>query len=227
MFAEHGFDVVALDIAAHEMQGLSTADWWFEDRDVYFERVLSVMFEPALASGSFDLIWCCEVLHHNHPSNLRRTLRELFRLLKPGGQLIVVNEPSRALRSLKLHPGAEVAEFEGHEHAYLRSTYVRAARAAGFDVAAFGPSRLGPFDLGTLGISTKMTTFEGFKVALAHAIRRRRRLRAAYLAWKTYIDGMSVHIVGTKPASAPAGTGSCSGAGRSDEAVGSVSTDAG
>jgi SAM-dependent methyltransferase len=202
MFAGHGLEVVALDIAVHEMQGLATADWWFEAKDVYFERVLSLMFEPALASGSFDAVWCCEVLHHNHRSNLARTLRELYRLLKPGGQLIVVNEPVRALRSPKLHPGAEVAEFEGHEHAYLRSSYVRATRAAGFQVNVFGPSRLPPFTEGTLGLGAEASTLHGFRVALYHAVRRHPRLSAAYLAWKTYIDGMSLHMIASKPEAA-------------------------
>lgn len=200
MFAERGLDVVALDIAAHEMQGLRTADWWFEAKGVYFERVLSVMFEPALASAAFDLVWCCEVLHHNHRSNLHRTLAELFRLLKPGGKLIIVNEPVRALRSPKLQPGRDVAEFDGHEHAYVRRSYLQAVRAAGFEVDLFGPSRLGGFDAGTLGISARMSALDGLKVALTHTVRRHRRLRSGYLFWKTYVDGMSLHLVGTKPA---------------------------
>jgi SAM-dependent methyltransferase len=181
------------------MQGLATADWWFEDKNVYFERVLSVMFDAAVASDSFDLIWCCEVLHHNHRANLKRTMRELYRLLKPGGQLIVVNEPVRAVRSLQLHPGAEVAEFEGHEHAYLRRSYVSAARAAGLKVRVFAPSRLWPFTDATLEISTRMSIPAGFRVAVGHAFRRQSALRRAYLAWKTYIDGMSLHMVATKP----------------------------
>jgi hypothetical protein len=44
-----------------------------------------------------------------------------------------------------------------------------------------------------------MNTLDGFKVALTHAVRRHGRLRAAYLAWKTYIDGMSLHLIATKP----------------------------
>jgi SAM-dependent methyltransferase len=133
-FAARGLGVVALDIAVHEMQGLRTADWWFEAKDVYFERLLSVMFAPALASDSFDLIWCCEVLHHNDPANLRRTLRELFRVLRPGGRLFIVNEPMRYPLNLKRDHAREVAQFEGNEHVHFFHDYFRAARAAGFSV---------------------------------------------------------------------------------------------
>src|SRR5947207_9329637 len=38
-FASRGLDVVALDISTTEMQGLYTADWWFDANEVYFERV--------------------------------------------------------------------------------------------------------------------------------------------------------------------------------------------
>jgi 2-polyprenyl-3-methyl-5-hydroxy-6-metoxy-1,4-benzoquinol methylase/uncharacterized protein YbaR (Trm112 family) len=198
MLASRGLEVVALDIAVHEMQGLKTADWWFEDKDIYFERVLSVMFDVALASGSFDLIWCCEVLHHNHRSNLRQTLGELHRLLKPGGQLMIVNEPVRALRSPKLHPGAEVAQFEGHEHAYLRRGYVSAARAAGFEINVLGPSRLGWFGPDSPGAGPPAGGGRRLRTALTHAGRRRARLRRAYLAWKTYVDGVPLHMLATK-----------------------------
>src|SRR4051812_15413020 len=58
-FASRGLGVVALDISTAEMQGLFTADWWFDANGVYFERVLSTMFDPALASGAFDFVFCC------------------------------------------------------------------------------------------------------------------------------------------------------------------------
>src|SRR3954451_11909100 len=46
IFASRGLEVIALDISTTEMQGLYTADWWFEANEVYFERVLSTMFDP-------------------------------------------------------------------------------------------------------------------------------------------------------------------------------------
>jgi SAM-dependent methyltransferase len=136
IFARAGLEVIALDIATTRLQGLETADWFLETGEVYFERVQSVMYDPAIASESLDYVFCCEVLHHNDAANLRRTLRECYRILRPGGRLIVVNEPLRFLLHPKLDHGEEVAEFEGNEHVYFAHTYVLAARAAGFHVAA-------------------------------------------------------------------------------------------
>jgi SAM-dependent methyltransferase len=133
-FAQEGLEAVALDIADNDLQGLRAADIQFRGKDVYFERVLSVMYDPALADASFDHVFCCEVLHHNDRRNLDRTLRELFRVLKPGGRLTIVNEPLRFPLRPKLDHGDEVAEFEGNEHVYLAHQYIVAARRAGFSV---------------------------------------------------------------------------------------------
>ena len=139
LFASRGLQVIALDISTVEMQGLRTADWWFEADDVYFERVLSTMFDPAIATGSLDFVFCCEVLHHNRKPELRRTLAELHRVLKPGGLLIVLSEPLRFPTNLKRDHGAEVAEFEGNENVYFFHEYVLAARRAGFSVDVVEP----------------------------------------------------------------------------------------
>lgn len=134
LLARAGLQVVALDIARTQMQGLETADWWFEDGGVYFERLLSMMNDNALASESMDHAFCCEVLHHNDVPNLRATFAELHRVLRPGGTLFVVNEPMRFLLNRKRDHGEEVAEFEGNEHVYHLHEYVLAARSAGFVV---------------------------------------------------------------------------------------------
>lgn len=136
IFAGRGLEVVALDIATTELQGLRTADYFLDTGDVYFERLLSVMYDPALASESMDFVFCCEVLHHNDISHLHRTLREMYRVLRPGGRLLVVNEPLRFLLRPKLDHAREVADFDGNEHVYFLHQYYRALRAAGFEIAA-------------------------------------------------------------------------------------------
>jgi SAM-dependent methyltransferase len=139
-FAERGLNVIALDITPIELQGLRTAEWWMDANDVYFERMVSVMFDPAIATDSVDYVFTAQVLHHNHRDHLHRTLRELYRILKPGGKLLAINEPLRFLTDLKRDHAAEVDQYEGHEHVYFLPGYVMAARRAGFDVQVMPPN---------------------------------------------------------------------------------------
>jgi SAM-dependent methyltransferase len=202
IFAKHGLHVTALDISKTLMQGLRTADWWFEANGVYFERIVSLMFAPALASDSFDYVFCSEVLHHNHPENLRRTLAELHRVLKPGGRLIVINEPLKFPTNRKEDFGEEVAEYEGHEHVYYLHEYFLAARRAGFKARIMRPNttafyRGDPFEL---------TVDDPFKVAskkfAKHLIRRSERGRRAYTLFQLVLgrDDLSLAMLCEKPA---------------------------
>ncbi len=200
-FAAEGLEATALDISPHQMQGLRTADWQMEAKDVYFERVLAMMFDLPFADGAFDNIWACEVLHHNHRANLARTLRECYRVLKPGGKLIVCNEPFRNLKDLKLRPGHEVAEYEGHEHAYMRFSYTTLAKRAGFDVDVRGPWLHGLFRPGGIGISERMSDRQIVAAAAGALARRRPALTRIALASRAYLRGhTSLHMVCTKPA---------------------------
>ncbi|MGI8622756.1 MAG: methyltransferase domain-containing protein, partial [Solirubrobacteraceae bacterium] len=200
-FAAKGLEPTALDIATPPMQGLATADWHFEEKGVFFERVLGVMFDLPFADASFQYVWACEVLHHNHRANLARTYRELFRILEPGGRLIVANEPLRTLMTPKIDPGHEVAEFEGHEHAYMRHSYTRLARRAGFEVDVRGPRYHATFQPGhAVSLSEDMRVDELYRAATVMASRRSRRLRQALLAARAYVmGGTALHMICTKP----------------------------
>jgi SAM-dependent methyltransferase len=182
IFASRGLDVVALDISTAEMQGLYTADWWFEAGDVYFERVVSTMFDPALASESFDFVFCCEVLHHNALAELRQTLRELHRVLKAGGTLIVLREPLRFPSNLKRDHGSEVAEYEGNENVYFAHEYVLAARAAGFSVSLVEP-RTPVFAGAPLWLTEDSSALGSAKVFAQQLLRRSAVGRRALLGW--------------------------------------------
>jgi SAM-dependent methyltransferase len=143
IFAGLGLEVIALDIATSELQGLRTADYFIDGGEVFFERLLAVMFALPLAGESIDYAFCCEVLHHNDATHLRRTFRELHRVLRPGGRLFVVSEPMRFPLRLKRDHGREVAQFDGNEHVYFLHQYYVAARRAGFEVAFPGLARTG------------------------------------------------------------------------------------
>ena len=178
--------MIALDIATAEMQGLHTADWWFDANGVYFERVLSTMFAPALASGSVDWVFCSEVLHHNDRAHLRRTLAELHRVLRPGGALLVLNEPLRYPTNLKRDHGDEVAEFDGNENVYFFNQYLGAARRAGFEVELLEPAT--PFFNGDpLWLAREASVLGSTKVYAQQLLRRSRGGRRAFLWWTTLL----------------------------------------
>ena len=131
-FAERGLRAIALDIATAELQGLYTADCFIEDGHVFFERVLGSMDAIPLASSSVDYVYCCEVLHHNDAAGLRRTFAEIFRVLRPGGRLLMVNETLKTLRDPHGVHLEGVEQYEGYEHAHWALRYRWEATRAGF-----------------------------------------------------------------------------------------------
>jgi len=144
-FAVRGLRAIALDISLWEMQGLYSADYFIGDGTSYFERVLGSMNDMPLASNSLDYVYACEVLHHNDPDGLRRTFEEAYRVLKPGGKMLVVNETLKTLRDpVGVHAEA-VAQYEGYEHAHWAMQYRWAAIRAGFATRLLEPSYHGFF----------------------------------------------------------------------------------
>ena len=121
-------------------------------------------------------------------------------MLKPGGKLIVCNEPFRNLKDLKLDPGHEVAEYEGHEHAYMRFSYTMLARRAGGLRRRRARSVHGLFRPGGIGISDRMNDRQIVAAAAGALARRRPLLKKAALASRAYARGhTSLHMVCTKP----------------------------
>jgi SAM-dependent methyltransferase/uncharacterized protein YbaR (Trm112 family) len=193
-FARIGLRAVALDISMVEMQGLRTADWWFDDQGTYFERVLAQMSALPFAEASFDWVFCCEVLHHNDRRGMARALREIHRVLRPGGSLLVMNEPLRWPTDLKNDHGAEVAQFAGNEHVYFFLEYLWLARRAGFHrISVVEPAFDTFFSHDPIHLTLEASALGSFKLATINIARRRPFVRRLHMWWR-YLMGPQVSL---------------------------------
>jgi ubiquinone/menaquinone biosynthesis C-methylase UbiE len=118
-----------------------------------------------------------------------RTLREAHRVLRPGGTLSVIRETLRAPLSPQLRPGHEVAEFEGHEHAFLASTYLLAARAADLKVRVLDPAGHWVLDGRPFVLDEATRVRTSLKFTALQAVRRTAPLRRAYRAHLHHVAG--------------------------------------
>jgi SAM-dependent methyltransferase/uncharacterized protein YbaR (Trm112 family) len=199
-FAERGLRAIALDIATAELQGLYTADWFIEDRGVFFERVLGSMDAIPLASSSVDYVYCCQVLHHNDAASLRRTFAEIFRVLRPGGRLLMVNETLKTLRDRHGVHDEAVAEYEGYEHAHWALRYRWEATRAGFFTQVTEPHYRPFFGDAEPAPASGLSKVAGLARGGGFALRRHGLARRVYLAWLNNVwGGVSMNMIATKP----------------------------
>jgi SAM-dependent methyltransferase len=199
-FAERGLSAVALDIASTELQGLYTADYFLEGGRVFFERVLGSMDAIPLASGSLDYVYCCEVLHHNDAESLRRTFAEIFRVLRPGGQLLMVNETLKTLRDPHGVHVDGVEQYQGYEHAHWALGYRWAATRAGFFTEVTEPHYRPYFGDAQAAAVDDESPLRGWGRKRLFSTRSSPLARRAYLAWLNNVrGGVSMNMIATKP----------------------------
>jgi len=91
-FAEKGCRVIAIDLVDDEWYGLGRSWAIMEYAGVYFEPVLADGEDLPFFDNRFDIVFFCGALHHFHKFD--RILRQVYRVLKPGGRLIASGEPS-------------------------------------------------------------------------------------------------------------------------------------
>jgi SAM-dependent methyltransferase len=199
-FAERGLRAIALDIATAELQGLYTAEYFIDDDHVFFERVLGSMDAIPLASSSVDYVYCCEVLHHNDAAGLRRTFAEIFRVLRPGGRLLMVNETLKTLSDPSGMHLEGVEQYEGYEHAHWAMRYRWEATRAGFFTEVTEPHYRAFFGDAELSLAPGTAPLETALRSLGFALRRSGLARRAYLAWLNNVrGGVSLNMIATKP----------------------------
>lgn len=122
-FARQGCSAVGLDVLLTRYVGLKTADIYLEKEKVYFERICSDMHQLPLRKDSFEVVFMAATLHHS--DDILATLKQVYNVLKPGGRLILVNEPVVGMFASKVLSCPEV-EHGINEHVYRYLEYRRA-----------------------------------------------------------------------------------------------------
>ena len=77
-FIDKGFDVLSVDIVEQNI-----ADTKNEN------KILATMDDLPIADNSFDCIVCTDVLEHIIPNDQNKIISEMYRILKPGGKMLV------------------------------------------------------------------------------------------------------------------------------------------
>ncbi len=124
--ARLGASVVAVDILEDEVMGLGCGRFFEEAEGIRLNRVLCDMHRLPFRRGSFHAVVATATLHHS--PDLPVLLREIGRVLAPGGLLLAANEPLYV-------PWRETPEEErkgAHEGAYPLWTWLRLLRRTGF-----------------------------------------------------------------------------------------------
>lgn len=133
LLAQRGGNVVALDVNEANFYGLKTSDILFDAHGVYFDRILESMNNLPFRDESIDCITFNASFHHT-PDHWQ-TLTECNRVLKPGGQIAMVNEEFESLRHRIFPPGE--ASDTGSHHSIPYSDFEKAVRTTGFELQYF------------------------------------------------------------------------------------------
>lgn len=107
-FADLGADVVAQDTDLYHLKSVRFAD---DDdarkgddplalvtsvtAETYFSRVLADAHRIPFADSTFDIAFCRSTIHHLERSS--RAIREMARVTRPGGLVLLVSEPTRSV----------------------------------------------------------------------------------------------------------------------------------
>lgn len=124
-FARSGCYAVGIDVLLTKYVGLLTADVYINQEGVYFERVCGDMNDLPFRKERFDLIFVNATLHHS--TDLSMTVRQMNRVLKPGGRIVIISEPVVGLFQGKELDCEEVKQGI-NEHLLALGVFARAAQ---------------------------------------------------------------------------------------------------
>lgn len=154
-----GRHAACLAALGHQVTGIDATAEMLEKAKA---RVPSAQFETAdltaipLPDGAMDCAVCTLAL--THCADLKPPLRELARVVKPGGR-IVISDVHPTMVMLGVHGGYRLDQSEYgvvKNHVHLASDYLNAFREAGLDVVQCIEPLWGEREIATIGFAEQM-----------------------------------------------------------------------
>lgn len=119
---DQGHEVFGMDSSVN---GLIYARDWLRKEDHPARLLIADMTSLPYSSSSFDIIVSMYVIHHNPLAGLRRTIQEMYRLLLPGGLILLTIPSTRGFRhgrGQQIEPGTvipDIGQDSGIPHHYF------------------------------------------------------------------------------------------------------------
>lgn len=132
LLAKRGCDIVAVDLNMDDVAGLRAGRKLIEETGVRFHLVCADLENLPFREEVFHCAFGSQYLHHAY--SLKRMLKEIANVLKPGGVMVALNEHvipiymSDDRRFRETHPAVGLGV---NEHAYHLSLYVASMAYAG------------------------------------------------------------------------------------------------
>jgi SAM-dependent methyltransferase len=130
-------EVVALDVLTARFLGMETAEIFFKEDKIFFERLRGDMHDIPLRDGWADVVFSAASLHHS--SDLARLFAEVRRVLAAGGTFVFVSEPNKKASIRETRPDNEETRHGINEHIYAYDEYVTPLQRLGFRVRRLAP----------------------------------------------------------------------------------------